>query len=305
MKVSKLIKPIHVQLATLVSQAPEGEEWLHEMKFDGYRLLCFIEKDIRLITRGQKDWTHKFIAIQNAIEKLKLQGTVLDGEVVVLDEKGLPNFQLLQNAIDEGQATFVYYVFDLIYYKGKDLTHHPLEERKEILKAILPKKSNIIQFSYHIKGNGKEVFKEACRLGFEGILSKESQSYYIQKRTRSWLKVKCSQRQEFVIGGFTKPKGSREYFGALLLGYYKNKQFQYCGRVGTGFNNQILKKIYDLLLKNKAKKCPYSPIFHINDLENWVKPNIIVEIEFKEWTQDGILRHPSFKGIRWDKKPEE
>ena len=305
---SKLIrhklKVENVQLATLVSKAPEGEEWLHEMKFDGYRILCVIDKDIRLITRGQQDWTDKFISIQNAVQKLKLQNTILDGEIVVLDKNGLPNFQLLQNAINEGETSFVYYVFDLIFYKGKDLTHHPLEERKEILKAILPKKSNIIRFSSHIKGKGKEVFDEACRLGFEGIVSKESQSHYTQKRTRSWLKVKCTHRQEFVIGGFTEPKGSREYFGALLLGYYKNKHFQYCGRVGTGFNTQTLKILYSLLLKNKSKQCPYSSALHINDLQNWVKPNIIVEIEFKEWTHDGVLRHPSFKGIRQDKNPK-
>lgn len=215
--------------------------------------------------------------------------------MVAIDEKGRPNFQLLQNALNENTpAQLAYYVFDMIFYQGQDLSKLPLIERKAMLKKVLPKKSDILCYSDHIQGHGDTVFKKACELGFEGIVSKQIDSPYIQKRTKNWQKVKCVQRDEFVIGGFTK--------GSLMLGQFsKNKQLHYCGRVGTGFSQASLKEIHTLLNKIKIKKSPFVEKIPMQDFEGWVEPNIIVEIEYKERTQEGILRHPSFKGIRADK----
>lgn len=299
----KLPRKISPQLATLIKKAPNGEEWIHEMKFDGYRILSFIQDDIRLFTRGNHDWTDKFESIASELKKLKLHNTILDGEVVALDEKGLPNFQSLQNALSlKKESELAYYVFDILVYKGKDITQKELIARKDVLKKCIPDNS-IIRYSDHIQGNGEQVFKNACKLGFEGIISKNIYSCYTQKRTRNWLKVKCTARQELVIGGFTKPRGERGYFGSLLLGYYQDKEFIYCGRVGTGFNQNSLRELHTLLSKYKITTPPFKDPPVDKNIESWVKPIIVAEIEFQEWTDDGLLRHSSFKGIRQDKPP--
>lgn len=302
-KKSKFPITVPPQLATLVDKAPTGDDWIHEMKFDGYRLLAVINKQTTLITRSQNDWTHKFETLASELDKLNLRGTILDGELVALDQKGLPNFQLLQNAIKTGNTKFVYYVFDLLYYQGYNLTTLPLIERKAILEKILPQNHPSIRYSDHIQGNGEKVFKKAAKLGFEGIVSKHIDSPYIHKRGKNWLKIKVSQRQEFVIGGYTKPSTDRP-FGALILGIYDdNNKLQYCGRVGTGFSDSSLQELHILLQKNARKKCPFAKAPPMNDLISWIKPTLIVEVEFKEWTSEGILRHASFKGLRADKEP--
>lgn len=304
-KKSKLPTSVKPQLATLVEKPPVGKDWLHEMKFDGYRLLGMVKEKIQLLTRNGLDWTNHFEMIAAAIKKLKLIDTILDGEVVVLDEKGKPNFQMLQNAIKEkSNSTMVYYVFDIIYFQGRNISSLPLIERKSLLEKIIPKNDNIIRYSEHIVGDGQSVFENACELGFEGIISKKCYASYNQGRTKTWLKVKCCHQQEFVIGGYTKPKGNRSYFGALLLGYYDKGYFKYCGRVGTGFNDKSLKEVYILLDKYKTKDCFFSKKPPMQDFASWVKPKIVVEVEFTEITDDGILRHPSFKGIREDKELE-
>ncbi len=301
--------PTHIppQLATLVDKPPNDDDWIHEMKFDGYRLLARLDKEVSLITRSQHDWTKKFEPLRAELEKLHLTDTILDGELVALDKNGLPNFQLLQNAIKNiTKSKLVYYVFDLLYYQGYDLTPLPLIERKTILEKILPQNHPSIRYSGHIQGNGDKVFKKAAKLGFEGIVSKNINSPYIHKRTKNWLKIKVNQRQEFVIGGFTEPSGERAFFGALLLGVYDaNKTLHYCGRVGTGFTTASLNELYVLLKKRKSNKCPFAEQPLMNDLISWVKPTMIVEVEFKEWTSEGILRHASFKGVRQDKKSIE
>lgn len=303
----QLPSKIPPQLATLVDKPPSGDDWIHEMKFDGYRLLAVISKEVKLITRGQHNWTDKFEPLAKELKQLKLPETIIDGELVALDEKGLPNFQLLQNTIKNAiNAKLVYYVFDVLYYQGYDLTTLPLLERKAILEKILPKNHPSIRYSDHIQGNGEKVFKKAAKLGFEGIVSKNIDSPYIHKRGKNWLKVKVNQRQEFVIGGYTEPSGDRAFFGALLLGVYdKNKKLQYCGRVGTGFTDASLKELHALLTKQASKKCPFAVQPAMNDLISWVKPTMMAEVEFKEWTSEGILRHASFKGVRQDKKPIE
>ncbi|MBS0286951.1 MAG: DNA ligase D [Proteobacteria bacterium] len=303
-KKSKLPQTIKPQLATLVDKAPVGDEWLHEMKYDGYRLISKINKNITLLTRNGHDWTNKFENIANEVAKLKLKDTILDGEVVVLDNKGKPNFQLMQNVLKEKLAfPMVYYVFDIIFYQGKNVSSLTLLERKKILENIIPKKGGVIRFSEHIQGDGQSVYDNACALGFEGIISKNIHSRYVQKRTKSWLKVKCTHRQEFVVGGFTKSQENRGV-GALLLGYYQDNKLHYCGKVGTGFSSVTLRQLH-LVLKDKiTQKSPFVDGPKGKEIV-WIKPSLVVEIEFTEWTQEGLLRHPSFKGIREDKKARE
>jgi bifunctional non-homologous end joining protein LigD len=215
---------------------------------------------------------------------------------------------LLQNALSEkDSSSMIYYVFDLIYSDGYNLTNTPLVERKKLLNELIPSVSSpSVRYSDHVIGNGPAVFKNACKLHLEGIISKAADSPYTQKRTRDWLKIKCISRQEFVIGGFTKPKGSRKFFGSLLLGYYgKDKKLHYCGHVGTGFNEESLSQLAKKLEAVKTTKMPFVAI--PKDVKNatWVKPNLVAEVKFLEWTRDGILRHPSFKGLREDKSPKK
>lgn len=302
-----MIQSIHPQLCTLVDNPPEGADWLYEMKFDGYRLICIIQNnEVKLFTRNQKNWTEYFPQLVQALKKLKLPDVILDGEIVVVDEKNLSNFQLLQNAIHEGIGSTVYYVFDLLYLEKKNLMNLSLIERKKLLKKILPKNNKNVVYSDHLTGSGKEIYKKACELGWEGIIAKSKKSIYQQKRSRDWLKIKCVKRQEFVVGGYTLPQGARSYFGALLLGVYNRAgHLQYCGRVGTGFTEDSLKMVFDLLKKNKSTTNPF--ITRPPGIRKivWVQPKIVVEVEFFEWTQDGSLRHPSFKGLRSDKSAKQ
>lgn len=308
-KKSKMPVIINPQLATIVERPPEGKQWLHEIKFDGYRILCFINNGkVKLMTRSHQDWTKKFDYLVNYIQKLNLKDSILDGEVVVLDKKQHSNFQLLQNAINKNDTKeIIYYIFDLIYYDDNNLSEIPLKKRKELLYKIIPFKQNsCLRYSDHIIGNGEAIYKKSCQLGLEGVISKSVDSAYTQKRTRNWLKSKCKKRQEFVVGGFTKPKSTRKYFGSLLLEIYTNEgNIKYCGHVGTGFNEETLELIWKMLQKKKA-----SHSFFANkppDIKNisWTNPEIIAEVEFTEWTREGILRHPSFKGVRTDKSPKK
>ena len=295
------------QLTTLVSTPPEGDTWLHEIKFDGYRLLCFIKnKQINLITRGQQNWTHKFPHLVNALRDLQLDSAILDGEIIALNKHQHSDFQGLQNSIHQGDdSKLVFNVFDIIYYAGSNLIDVPLIERKNLLRQLITD-TYTLRYSDHVIGDGKAVFEKACKLNLEGIVSKKIDSFYTETRSRDWQKIKCVQRQEFIVGGFTPPGGQREYFGSLLLGVYASPTtLTYTGHVGTGFNQASLKDMWILLQKHKTDSMPFTTnppgMKHVM----WVRPAIIVEVEFSEWTGDGILRHPSFKGLRLDKKIKE
>lgn len=297
------------QLATLVAQAPVGAEWLHELKFDGYRVLARIASGkVRLITRNGHDWTHRFPTIAAAVGELPIKSGMIDGEIVALNDEGISNFQRLQNQLRRGDdRSLAYYAFDLPFAQGYDLTAVPLVERKRVLQNFLGAASDgVVRFSEHIAGSGDQVWRQACGGGLEGIVCKRADGRYLSGRGPSWVKVKCTRRQEFVIGGFSKPEGSRTGFGALLLGYYDHDRFIYAGRVGTGFTQQSLRDVHAELTKRKRKTPPYDEPPTGADARGvtWVTPELVAEVEFTEWTDDGLLRHPSFQGLREDKPPK-
>ena len=314
---NKLLKHCsEVQLATLVSQPPQGSEWLHEIKFDGYRLLAFWAKGAQCLrTRNGKDWTARFPSLAASLEKLKVTDAVLDMEAVVIDEDGKSNFQALQAALGEdgNPNSIIAYVFDLLYFDGRDLTKLPLRERKDRLQALLNKSKNAAAFRYseHIEGNGGEMFARACAMGLEGIVSKQAEAPYQLGRQRSWLKAKCAQRQEFIIIGYSDPRKGKRALGALYLGYGSHGKIKYAGKVGTGFSMKSARSLAGRLEALSVKE-PVLTRADANGLPmrewqsiHWVKPELLCEVDFTEWTQDGQLRHPSFRGLREDKEADD
>jgi len=305
---AKMPKRVYPQLATLVNKIPTGDGWLHEVKLDGYRFVTFIEKkQIKCVTRNQHDWTDKLTSIEAAFKKLALKNCILDGELVAFGHENVSDMQLLQNSFSNKKIKVFYHVFDLIYYDGYDLSGVPLIERKQFLKNLIPDdKSEIIRVNDWIVGNGKEVLDKCCQFGFEGVISKKADSLYVESRNKNWVKVKCKKSQEFVVCGFTSPKNTRQYFGSLVIGYYDKKMLTYCGHVGTGFNEQSLKEMHQLLSKIIVNKPHFEDIPRSTLGEvHWVKPKLVIEVEFNNITKDHIVRHPSFKGLRYDKDPRE
>lgn len=301
------------QLATLVSRAPEGNQWLYEIKFDGYRLLGEIRKGrVRLKTRRGQDWTEKFPSIATELSRLPIQNGILDGEVVVQNPDGITRFQDLQNILRrKASGALLYYVFDLPYLDDHNLSETPLIERKTLLRELIQRHQReipSIRYSDHLMGSGNQVFQMACDHAMEGIIAKRSDSAYVQRRSQDWAKVKCLKSQEFVVGGFTEPKGARTLFGSLLLGFYDERhRLIYCGNVGTGFNEASLKTIYSQLKKLEQDHSPFDSEIEKSIRRNvhWVAPRMVAEVEFSSRTDTGILRHPSFAGMREDREPAE
>jgi bifunctional non-homologous end joining protein LigD len=270
--------PAHteIQLATLVDAVPVGDEWVHEIKLDGYRLIA----------------------------------EIFDGEVVVLDEHGVSDFQLLQNALSAGaRQSPHYFVFDLLYLDGHDLRQLPLVERKKRLRVVLgpsTKSKSAIHYCDHVIGRGEVFYTQACELGLEGVVSKRGDRPHFAGRTREWVKTKCSRQQEFVIGGYTDPAGSRQNLGALLLGVHENGRLVYAGKVGTGFSQASLAQIHQRLEPLGRDDSPFDDVPRADQRGvHWVKPALVAEVRFTSFTQDGRLRHPTFRGLRDDKRPEE
>ena len=293
------------QLATLYADAPAGGDWIHEIKFDGYRILARKEGDrVRLFTRNGHDWTDKFPTIEAGIRKaVDAERAYLDGEVVVVTPEGRTDFGALQAYVAERRGNPVFFAFDLMYLDGRDLRDRPQAERKERLRGLLGE-SETVFFSAHFEGRGPQVFEAACAQGMEGIISKQADAPYRSARTKAWRKIKCIQRQEFVIGGYTDPGGTRTAFGALALGYHdENGDLIYCGRVGTGFDEATLDKIIRLL--KPVEEGPFANKIPRPEAKglHFVQPDHVCEVEFMNWTDDGRLRHPSFKGLRSDKAP--
>jgi bifunctional non-homologous end joining protein LigD len=299
------------ELATLVKTPPEGDEWLHELKLDGYRMLSRIESGkVRIYSRNGKEWTSRFGAIARALTRLPTQSAWLDGEVVVVQPDGRTSFQALQNALsDEGSvASLHYFVFDLLYLNGHDLRAASLLERKRLLEAVLESAPALLRMSGHIQGAGSAFFAQACALGTEGMISKRKDAPHRPGRSRNWLKVKCALRQEMVIGGYTDPEGKRQGFGALLLGVYEEDGgLRYCGKVGTGFDDESLRLLHERLKPLEIARPAFRnpPRGAEARRAHWVEPRLVAEIAFTEWTNDGTLRHPSFQGLREDKKARD
>ncbi len=300
------------ELAKLVTEAPNGEAWVHEIKYDGYRILAVRDgARVRLLTRNKKDWTANFRRIAEEVAKLPVSRAILDGEVCVLDSEGRSDFQALQNAMQtDTTGRMFYFAFDLPFLDGFDLRDCPLTQRKEVLAAILPKdeSASLLRFSEHIRGDGPRTLEHVCRLGLEGIISKRADSRYESRRSASWLKVKCSNEQEFVIGGYTDPQGGRKGFGALLLGAHDAKKgLVYCGRVGTGFDTRMLETMTAQLKPLEVKSPPFSNPPTGADARgvHWIKPTLVAQVKFQSMTADGIVRHAVFGGLRADKPPSE
>ncbi|MGB7978485.1 MAG: non-homologous end-joining DNA ligase [Chlamydiales bacterium] len=293
------MRSVSPMLATLVDEPFDDKGWIFEIKWDGYRALGMKNGAVRLLSRGQKSYNARFPTLVAELSRLK-GSFVIDGEIVILDKEGKSNFQKLQNYYKKKIGTPYYYVFDILMLDGKDLRSMPLIERKTVVKKLISG-SKYIRFSQHVATRGRALFKAAEKKGLEGIIAKRAESPYQSRRSHDWLKIKTKQRQEVVIGGFTEPKGTRKKFGALLIGVYRRGKLQYIGRVGGGFDRQLLSDIHASLRKVASSACPFAEEPHPNTAVTWVKPKLVCEVEFTEWTDDGKLRHPIFKGMRYDK----
>ncbi|MDB6019984.1 MAG: polymerase LigD, ligase domain protein [Pedosphaera sp.] len=306
----------------LVRELPKGREWIYEIKFDGVRALAIKEdKSAKLISRSEKELSAKYPQLTEAVAHLPCRNAVLDGEIVAIDAQGRSSFQLLQsyNMPGHEQTPIFYYAFDLLNLEGRDLTRLPLMKRKEMLKSLLASAPESIRFSAGIEADSAQVVREMKARGLEGLVAKRRDSLYEPgQRTGAWVKFKWSNEQEFVIGGYTPPKGTRAYFGAILVGYYEGKQLMFASKVGTGFNHELLESLYGRFQKLVRRKCPFAnlPTPRTRDASlgltgaqmrhcTWLEPCLVCQLRFSEWTRDGHLRQPVFLGLREDKCPTE
>jgi bifunctional non-homologous end joining protein LigD len=310
-KIPKGIKPM---LATLVDAPFDDPDWQYEVKWDGYRALAFVNKgEVELFSRNNKSFNEKFYPIHKLLQESDINA-VLDGEILVLDEKGRSNFGDLQNWRSEADGELVFYVFDLLWYDGKDLMELPLSQRQAILKEILPANDDRLRVSKVFHANGIEFFQAAEKMELEGIIAKKKSSTYTpDNRSKQWLKVKVHKRQEVVIGGFTKNDDTSKQFSSLLLGVFEGGAFQYVGKVGTGFSDKVQKEMMEQFRPLITDKSPFTTIPDVNKASRfrpnppkakatWLKPELVCEVAFSEVTSDGVFRHPSFQGMRIDKQ---
>lgn len=304
-KKSAMPENITPMLASLVPEPFDNEDWIFEIKWDGYRALAYCKgKNVELFSRNQTSFTETYYPVTEALQALGLKA-VFDGEIVAVNDKGLSVFQSLQN----WQNTPVhlrYFIFDIIWLDGYDLTGLPLIQRKEILKELLPENDEVLQYSDHVAGKGMDFFKAALAQGLEGMMAKKTESkYHPGERTKDWLKVKVNQRQEVVIAGYTEPRNTRKYFGSLLLGVYDDGKLVYVGHTGSGFNAKSLEQIYEKMQPLVIEDCPFENCPKGNMPVTWVKPELVCEIKFTEWTKGRNARHPIFMGLREDKKAKD
>jgi len=303
--------------ATLLAEPPAHGDWRYELKFDGYRALVLkTGGDVRIFSRNEKDLTARFPEIAGAIAALSARAAAFDGEIVALDKEGRSSFQLLQALETGGQRPpLAFYIFDLLNHDGVDILDKPLLERRKQLSALLKSAADPLRESAEIRGDPKKLLAEVRRRGLEGIIGKLADSTYESgRRSRSWIKLKCASEQELVIGGYTPPEGTRKNFGALLVGYFQGKQLRFAGKVGTGFNDALLKSLYEKMRALHCTACPFANLpgktqgrwaQNITPREmklcHWVDPRLVCQVRFTEWTNDGKLRHPVFLGLREDK----
>jgi len=301
---STLPHRLQPMLATLSNGPFDDPSWVFEDKFDGFRMVSEIRGGkVALYSRNGKIISHSYVEVAQALDGVK-GDAVIDGELVAIGKDGVSHFQLLQNALRH-EAKLLYCVFDLMFAGGDDLRKLPLLERKKRLKAILPR-SDLISFSQHRRADGKKFFAEAERKGLEGIMAKRADSAYASGgRTTDWLKIKTTQRQEVVIAGFTAPRRSRPFFGALVLAVREGDAWRYIGHVGTGFSHQVLEELHGKLMRLKTAKSPFAAKVKDEQVTTWVRPALVAEVKFAEWTGKGELRQPVYLGLRSDKNAKD
>ena len=300
-------------LATLVDEAFDDDEWLFEIKWDGYRAICTVHEDGRmsLVSRNGLDFLKKFPEMEALKSAWTTLPVVVDGEIVSLDSEGRSSFQRLQESLTSSRgsgraklpAPLNFAAFDILYADGRDLRKTPLEERKKILEHSIADE-NLVVYSKHVLANGCALFHQAQQRQLEGIIGKRRDSVYQERRTRDWVKIKAQLVQECVIGGFTEPRGSRTGFGSLLLGLYDRGKLSYAGHAGTGFNTKLLAQLTKDLKKIERKTSPFASKVEANTRAHWVEPKMVAQIRFTEWTRDGYMRQPAFLGLRLDKDPK-
>jgi bifunctional non-homologous end joining protein LigD len=294
-------------LAALTSEPPDGDQWVHEIKFDGYRLQARIDGGmVRLLTRSGLDWTEKFAPLAQAFLNLKVTSAVIDGEVIVEDEQGAPSFaELVGDLKARRMSRMVYVGFDLLFLDGIDLRARPLGDRKALLKSLLSrnKARGQLRYSDHLKMSGAAMLAEACKRGLEGIISKRLDKPYQSGRGTVWLKSKCILSDEFVIAGYLDSTAVENAVGALVVGFYDGKRLIYSGRVGTGFNRQSARELWQNFQRLRTAKPAFAmpPVATKSKGVVWVKPELVAQVDYRAWTGEGILRHASFKALRHDK----
>jgi bifunctional non-homologous end joining protein LigD len=303
-RTSTLPKRLQPMLATLTDTPFDDPGWVFEDKYDGFRMIAEIARGkVTLYSRNGKIISRSYIEVAAALEGVK-SDVVIDGELVAIGKDGVSHFQLLQNALRH-EAKLLYCVFDLMFEKGADLRKRPLLERKRRLKAILPR-DKVIAFSRHRNANGTTFFAEAERKGLEGIMAKRADSAYASgSRTPDWLKIKTAKRQEVVIAGFTAPRRTRPFFGALVLAVRENDAWRYIGHVGTGFSHKALEELHTKLVKLTIPKSPFPAKVKDEGVTTWVKPSLVAEVKFAEWTSKGEMRQPVYLGLRADKQARD
>jgi DNA ligase D-like protein (predicted ligase) len=299
---------VEPMLATLTHDYFDDEDWIYERKLDGERCLAFkTDENVDLLSRNRKTLNKTYPEIAEALTRQD-GGFIVDGEMVAF-EGDVTSFSKLQQRMHKERdaektgITVYYYVFDLLHLDGYDTMELGLRHRKQLLKAALDF-SDPVRYTKHVNEKGLEYHEEACRKGWEGVIAKDGASRYIHTRSRKWLKFKCRNQQEFVVGGYTDPKGEREHFGALLLGYYDSGNLRYAGKVGTGYTDETLETLGEKLKDIEVEEPPYDGDVDEKDV-HWVRPELVCEVKFTEWTDNDKLRHPSFLGLRRDKPPEE
>ncbi len=306
---------INPMLATLVDKPFSNPDWLFETKWDGVRAICFISRGTaRFVSRSQIEMTAQYPELANLAKYISGAEAIIDGEIVALDERGVSRFQLLQRRLGRKNAGAIrqlaatiriaYYAFDLLYLDGFDLTKCKLIDRKGTLERVL-KPANNVRYSDHIIAEGERLYAEVVKVPLEGMVAKRLESSYLQRRSADWLKIKTIQQIEVVIGGYTQPRNSREYFGALVVGLYERDELHYVAHTGGGFNQKTLEQIYQLMQPLRSKECPFVEEPKTNEPVQWVKPKLAVQVKFTEWTADKRLRQPVFLGLRNDKRPRE
>jgi len=310
---SRMPDKINPMLATLVDEPFSDPQWIFETKWDGFRSVCFIDRGrARFVSRNQIEMTPQYPELENVPKQINAKQAILDGEIVALDEHGMPRFQLLQNKLrirsgsyaKATRAQLVYFVFDLLYHDGYDLMNCPVVERKALLEQIL-RPASFVKYADHVEAHGEEFFRQIEKFRLEGMIAKRAASKYVQKRTSDWLKVKTVLRSEVVVGGYTQPRGTRSYFGSLVCGLYQGKDLHYVAHTGGGFNEKLLASIYKLMQPLKIDKSPFIEPPKTNEPVQWLTPKLVAEVKFSEWTADERMRHPIFLGLREDKKPQD